>query len=140
MKLPDSDDVGDGPNLTPVIDIVFLLLIFFLVAAQFAEEEKEITTRLPKVRKARPITSGTKPIYVNIDRKGGFKVESKKMTAEELLTMLSDDEIVNPGLQRVVIRCDERAAFKFPARVMGICEEVKMKHTFEVIEAAQSSG
>lgn len=140
MKLPNTDDVSEGPNLTPVIDIVFLLLIFFLVASQFAEEEKEIETRLPRVVKARPIATGTKPIYVNIGRKGEYKVESKNYTAEQLLAMLSNEDVINPDLQRVVIRCDERAAFKFPARVMGICEDLKMKHTCEVIEAGKSSG
>lgn len=135
MKLPDSEDINDGPNLTPVIDIVFLLLIFFLVAAQFADEEKEIDTRLPKVVKARAITSGVKPFYVNVGRKGEFKMEGKKYGAEQLLDQLRKEKRANPNLQRVVIRCDERATFKYPARVMGICEELDMKHSFEVIEA-----
>jgi biopolymer transport protein ExbD len=135
MKLPATEDISDGPNLTPVIDIVFLLLIFFLVASQFAEEEKEIDTRLPKVVKARALTSGVKPFYVNIDRKGGFKLEGKQYTAEQLLSQLTKEKTANPNLQRVVIRCDERATFKYPARVMGICEDLKMKHSFEVIEA-----
>lgn len=137
MKLPESDDVSEGPNLTPVIDIVFLLLIFFLVAAQFAEEEKEIDSRLPKVVKARAITSGVKPFYVNISRKGEYKMEGKEYTAEALLATLTQEKNVNPKMQRVVIRCDERAAFKYPARVMGICEKLKMKHSFEVIEASK---
>ena len=35
MRLPPETTDTDGPNLTPVIDVVFLLLIFFLVATQF---------------------------------------------------------------------------------------------------------
>ena len=38
MKLPDDSQEADGPNLTPVIDVVFLLLIFFLVATEYAAE------------------------------------------------------------------------------------------------------
>ena len=51
MKLPPDTSDSDGPNLTPVIDIVFLLLIFFLVAARYdkEEEERELDINLPQV-------------------------------------------------------------------------------------------
>ena len=47
MRLPDESHQSDGPNLTPVIDVVFLLLIFFLVATRFDQEEKELDLELP---------------------------------------------------------------------------------------------
>jgi CheY-like chemotaxis protein len=49
MKLPLNNTESEGPNLTPVIDVVFLLLIFFLVATRFDQEERELDVELPEV-------------------------------------------------------------------------------------------
>ena len=38
MRLPEDTNEAEGPNLTPVIDVVFLLLIFFLVATTYDQE------------------------------------------------------------------------------------------------------
>ena len=52
MRLPEDTSDSDGPNLTPVIDVVFLLLIFFLVATRYDQEERELEVDLPEVTEA----------------------------------------------------------------------------------------
>ena len=52
MQLPPDTNESDGPNLTPVIDIVFLLLIFFLVATTYEREEIEESIDLPEIADA----------------------------------------------------------------------------------------
>ena len=48
----DKGRALDSINMTPVIDMVFLLLIFFLVASQFAEEERSLEVVLPSASEA----------------------------------------------------------------------------------------
>ena len=42
-------------NFTPMIDVVFNLLLFFMVAARFAEEEREVPVQLPAASEAKPV-------------------------------------------------------------------------------------
>ena len=50
MRVPTYDYENDGPGLTPLIDVVFLLLIFFLVATRFNQEERELDQRFEELR------------------------------------------------------------------------------------------
>ncbi len=135
MKLPASDDQADSPNLTPVIDVVFLLLIFFLVATRFDQEEREIDLILAKVAQARPVSTGHKPIIVNVDKKGGYKIAGQSYSANEVTAILRMDKSKNPNMQIVQIRCDERAQFRYPVAIVGICEDEEIRHSFTVVQA-----
>ena len=44
-------------NLTPMIDVIFQLLLFFLVASRFSEEERQLNVVLPQASEAKPITA-----------------------------------------------------------------------------------
>jgi biopolymer transport protein ExbD len=134
MRLPPPADEFDGPNMTPVVDIVFLLLLFFLVATEFSSEVFELDTRRPKVVKARPLASGMRQIVVNIDAEGTCRVEGVVMTEQEFQAYLHQQQTTNPDMQTVLINADERVAFRFPARVMGVCEAEKVKHACAVEE------
>jgi biopolymer transport protein ExbD len=128
MRLPPVEEDIEGLNLTPVIDVVFLLLIFFLVASQFAREEREVDTRLPQVVEARPLASGNRQIIVNVNQRGEFIVAGQRYTAEQLAGLLQQESRKNPDMQTVQIRADERVPFRFPAQVMGLCERQGIKH------------
>ena len=56
IKFDKSTAIGTL-SLTPLIDIVFLLLIFFLVATEFAKEEREMKVVLPAASEAKPLTA-----------------------------------------------------------------------------------
>ena len=53
MKFPRQPVEPVDVNLTPLIDVVFLLLIFFLVATKLAQEERELDIPLPEAAEAR---------------------------------------------------------------------------------------
>jgi biopolymer transport protein ExbD len=128
MRLPPAHSEADGPNLTPVIDIVFLLLIFFLVATQFDSEEKEIATQLAEVAEARPISMAPKEVIVNVSAEGEYIITGEKYGEEQLAAFLHELAVKNPGTQKVQIRPDKRVPFEFPARVMGLCERERINH------------
>ena len=66
MRLPAPEPESDGPNLTPVIDVVFLLLIFFLVATKFDQQERLVSINLAEIFKPEPMAVGSKEVIVNI--------------------------------------------------------------------------
>jgi biopolymer transport protein ExbD len=141
MKLPPIEDDSEGLNLnlTPVIDVVILLLIFFIGVSQFARDEREVDTRLPQVVEARPLASGTRQIIVNVNQRGEFIVAGQRYTPEQLAGLLQEETRKNPDMQTVQIRADERVPFRFPAMVMGLCERQNIKHLCAV-ELASAAG
>ena len=52
MPLKTQQDEMPQMNLTPMIDVVFLLIVFFMCAAKFSDLERDIDLRLPQVAKA----------------------------------------------------------------------------------------
>ena len=71
-------------SLTPLIDVVFLLLIFFLVATRFAQEDREIDVPLPDASEAMPLTIAPKELFINIDQDGRFLVNGQTLDVDEL--------------------------------------------------------
>jgi biopolymer transport protein ExbD len=108
-------------SLTPLIDIVFLLLIFFLVATRFAEEDRKLEVQLPTASDAQPVTEQPQEIAINIDDQGRFFVGGQYVEEDELFQLLQSARINNPLGQPVVIRADQRVPFQFVALVMNLC-------------------
>jgi len=132
MRLPYDEGENDGQNLTPLIDVVFLLLIFFLVATRFDEEEREIETRLPEVAEAQPLTRPPDDLVVNINNKGLYLVVGETYDPEDLGALLRQLGTTNPH-QRVHIRADQRVPWAYPAQVMGFCERENIEHFCSVL-------
>jgi len=72
-------------NLTPLIDVVFLLLIFFMVTTTF-REESEIKIDLPQASN-QPIEQAGNPVEVIIDRDGRFYIDQKLVINTQLDTL-----------------------------------------------------
>ena len=111
-------------SLTPLIDVVFLLLIFFLVATRFAQEDRELEVVLPSASVAQPLIAAPKEVFVNIDQNGKFYIEGTFMTTDEVGEALERAAVNNPVNQSVVIRADKRVQFDFVVAVMNACNEV----------------
>lgn len=117
----------DGINLTPMIDMVFNLLIFFLVASQFAEEERELDVLLPTASEARPLISKPREMFVNIDREGRYVVERRVVTLNEVEGFLRQAVTDNPGNQSLYIRADRRVPFDYVVAVMNLSNKVGIR-------------
>ncbi len=121
MRLPQAEPESEGPNLTPVIDVVFLLLIFFLVATRFDQQERELDTVLPEVVQAEPLSMPPQELIINVTREGEYKVLREVLSEEQLAALLQEAAVKNPGTQSVLIRGDAEAAWERGVRVMGLC-------------------
>ena len=113
----------DGPSIemTPIIDMVFLLLIFFLVATTFQEAEREMQIVLPEAEAAGPITASLREMIINVTADGGVVVGGRSVSLEGLRGMVADALDGNPE-QKVSIRGDRGASYGDVARVLDICK------------------
>ncbi|ADB17548.1 Biopolymer transport protein ExbD/TolR [Pirellula staleyi DSM 6068] len=114
-------------NLTPMIDMVFLLLIFFLVASRFEEEDRELDVELPSASEARPQISKPKEIYVNVDSTGKMFVDGRVVSSLELDRFLTRAAVDNPLGQTVVIRADKRVELDSVVVVMNLCNKAGIR-------------
>ncbi len=113
-------------NLTPLIDVVFLLLIFFLVAARYSEEERQLPVQLPEASEARPLIAKPLELYINIDVQGRFFVTGKQLTLKELDGVLQTAWVNNHGRVPVIIRADKRCRVESLVAVMNACNKAKL--------------
>ena len=116
-------------SITPLIDVVFLLLIFFLVATRFAEEDYELQVSLPNASTAMPMNAPPKQLIVNIDREGTYFVGNTKMAADEVEAVIQREVADNPIVQQVDIRADRRVQFDAVVKVIDICNKAGARHT-----------
>ncbi len=76
-------------NMTSMIDIVFLLIIFFMVGTRFAETERKITLEVPNVKEGGALTSAPEKRVVNVYRDGGIMIDGREVSLAELTTQLT---------------------------------------------------
>lgn len=128
----------DSINMTPVIDMVFLLLIFFLVASQFAEEERALKVVLPSASEARPLTMAPKEVFVNVNHRGEYFMDGRIMQIDEVEAVLRQAVANNPANQSVIIRADKRVLFDAVVAVMNACNKVGVRD-YVVTTAAEGN-
>ena len=117
----DKGRLAGGLELTPMIDVVFLLMIFFLVASKLDEADRSIDVVLPQAAAARPLTSRPREFVVNIDRDGNYFAGARPVRLEDLQQLLRQAAADNPERQTVIVRADENTAHKFVVGAMDAC-------------------
>ncbi len=123
----DKGSALSALSMTPLMDIVFLLLIFFLVATRFAEEERELDILLPDASEAQPLTSKPRELFVNIDEKGRYFVTGQFLTLPKLQPILDAAYVNNPGRASVVIRADRSCDWHYVVGAMNACNKAKIR-------------
>lgn len=114
-------------DMTPMIDMVFNLLIFFMVVSQFASEERDLKVQLPDGSEAMPLTAKPREIFVNVDKDGRYFVRSQELNSAQLGDLLAQAVLNNPGRQSVIIRADKRAAWDYVATAMRLCNQAGIR-------------
>lgn len=115
--------VASTLSLTPLIDVVFLLLIFFLVTSEFEEEERRLDIVLPSATSAVPMINKPREIVVDIDSGGSVYLSGQPTELSELQRLLRIAVASNPTNQTVVIRADRTTSFQPVVNVMDLCNK-----------------
>lgn len=118
MQFKRTKDKELDVNLTPLIDVVFLLLIFFMVSTTFTDK-LELALDLPKADGQVQLKK-TDAIEVLITAKGDYTINGKTLLNAEITTVKSAIQSIAEGNsdRPVIITADENAPHKLVVRVM----------------------
>lgn len=117
----DSGESESGLDMTPMIDTVFNLLIFFLVAGSFQQAEREMKIALPLASAAGPISAALREIVVNVAADGRMVVAGRERTIEDLRSMIGE-AVKQNAQQKVTVRGDRATAYSNVVRVLDVAK------------------
>lgn len=120
LKMQDLEE--PTLNLTPMIDIVLLLVIFFMVGTQFTDAERHYDISLPTVTEARPLTGGPDEMIVNVAQSGDIYLGDTIVTVGQLEEQLVAAKKKYAG-QAVVIRGDREIAYQTVMTLLNTCQK-----------------
>ncbi|MBQ7666955.1 MAG: biopolymer transporter ExbD [Kiritimatiellae bacterium] len=137
MKFAVSKAELPGFQITPMLDVVFLLLCFFVTASVFSQWESQIDIQLPTAEAATaPEARLPGEIVVNIAKDGTISVNQREMTPEQLGEKLRILAVSFPG-QPVTIRADRETRHGDVMRVLDACAG---SDVWNISFAADSAG
>ena len=111
-----------GIQLAPLVDVLLLLLIFFLLTWNAARNENELDVKVPKASAAQEKSAPIGDVIVNVKADGNVVVNRRNLSSVELADLLKSLVRLNAE-QAVVIRGDEAGAYKNIVNVLNICTE-----------------
>ncbi len=117
----ESEEIPPELNLAPMIDVVFLLLIFFMVATTFIEKEKEMGIELPTAE-AGEEASHDDELIINLMRDGTIKMNGVALDPEEGLRSALERVARRTVDIPVTIRGDGQVAWQQGIDVVSTCQ------------------
>jgi biopolymer transport protein ExbD len=120
MPLKTQLDEQPSLNLTSMIDIVFNLMIFFMVGTRFSSLEERIDVRVPQVSNAAPSRVPPAKLTITVQRDGAISLDGQSIPLEQLGPRLRAERLRYPALA-VVVRGDGDGALKHAAGVLSAC-------------------
>ena len=111
-----------GIQLAPLVDVLLLLLIFFLMTWNAARNENELDVKVPKASAAKEKSAPIGDVVVNVKADGNVFVNRRTLSGAELGELLKGLIQLNSE-QAVVIRGDEAGAYKNIIGVLNVCTE-----------------
>lgn len=120
MRLEGRTKASRVPNLTPLIDIVFLLLVFFMLTSHFVREQA-LGIALPESSTGTALER-TPPVEVAVDEYGVVRIEGRVLAPEELVAVLR--QALQGRAEKVVrVRGDRAAALGTAVNVLDAAQE-----------------
>ena len=139
MVIKRIEDEPPGINLTPMIDIVFLLIIFFMVGTRFSELselERDIQLQVPQVADAGTLTAAPAKRIINVYANGAITLDDQELTLSELRSTLQRSKAEYNRLG-VIVRGEYSAEYQRVADVLATCREVDIQDLGISVRVAQ---
>jgi len=146
MKFQTAEPPPADIPLAPMIDIVFLLLSFFIVTAQITENEKDLEVQVPTSEKGEESQRQYNEIIINVREDGTTSINGQIFTPEQLEAKLvrlvkasnaveNDDN--DTSNQPVRLRGDSAAAYQNIVNVIDICQSAGIWNISFAIQSKQ---
>ncbi len=138
MPIKPTNDEGLQLNLTPMIDVVFLLVIFFMAATQFAGAERTLDLELPEVAgEGTGVVIAQEPTFVTVKENGTVLLNGKPLPLEDLSSDLKQLLADQPDLE-VQLNGDARCDFQQVAAALAACRASGVTNLGITVEVAQA--
>jgi len=114
-------------NITPLVDLMFNLIIFFLVSSQFHEEERDIQVNLPQTQIVETLSTAARTVLIiNVRRDGSYIVGGNTVAPDALRAIVVKMVKANPD-QKVLVRADKQALHGYVAAAISVCKEAGIR-------------
>ncbi|MBC7660849.1 MAG: biopolymer transporter ExbD [Chitinophagaceae bacterium] len=119
--ISDNDDEGiSGINVTPLVDIMLVLLIVFMVTATFIAN-KALDLKLPEAESSAPIDPNDKPMSFALDKEGKLYLDSNVITLDEVAGKIAEAKAKRPGTAlSAVIAADQTTPYALVIKVIDV--------------------
>ena len=126
--------------LTSMLDVIFLLLCFFVTASVFSQWESEISISLPAASSSETPSRLPGEVILNVARDGSVTVNARKLTLNDLGERLRKVADFYPG-QPVVIRADRETSYDSLVKVIDTCRNAGVwNFSLATVEEKESAG
>jgi biopolymer transport protein ExbD len=137
IRLEEQED-EPSLNMAPMIDMVFLLLIFFLTATTFTQKEHEQDVLLPATRSTTSLSrSLDNNLIINVLQDGGLRVAGRPVGDDALLALVAERRERARAPLKVMIRADRRALYGRVARALEIVERAGVQRPYIVTKQVE---
>jgi len=122
-------------NLTPLIDVVFLLLIFFMVSTTF-DQKSELNIDLPEA-KGEVTKTENQVLEISIDAEGDFYIKDKILANQSIQTLMKElaAKVDRNNQQTIIIAADKNTPHQSVMRVMDAARRLNLTHlTFAAVK------
>ena len=125
MRMLESGEARVEIAMTPLIDMMFLLIIFFLVSTAFISPERDQLVDLAEASQGAVLRGKARDIIVNVRQGGILVVGGSTVTIDELEKQLIEAARHDPK-PTVKVRGDARAYHKQVVNVLDACNKAKI--------------
>ncbi|MEM4248525.1 MAG: biopolymer transporter ExbD [Candidatus Nanoarchaeia archaeon] len=113
-------DNSTGFQMAPMVDILFLLLIFFITASIYAQWESKVEIKVPTAQTGEFLPRFPGEIIINIDKDGRIQVNMLEYSYERMRELLAELAKTYPE-QPVIIRADIKTPYEYIIKTLDIC-------------------
>ncbi|HUT37238.1 MAG TPA: biopolymer transporter ExbD [Planctomycetota bacterium] len=118
----------EGFQIAPLIDMVFILLVYYVCTTAMGQLERQMDLDLPTAEKGTVWRQRT-PYFINITKQGGVLISNRVMTDDDLRTWLKDlHDAYGAAPPPVVIRADRDTAFQHFVKVLDACAAADIRN------------
>ena len=145
MSASLSSETRAEPNLTPLLDVVFQLITFFMLVINFSNENYDQRVRLPVAGSARPVEAGEKGVgedrlVLNIDRQGHLIMSGRVMPQQQALEEIKHQaDLVKLNLRSAGVKLNKTGDLPTTI-VLRADRETPFSSLFSLITACQANG
>ena len=119
---PESGSKAPTLALTSMLDVIFLLLCFFVTASVYSQWESEISIQLPSAETSDEPNRLPGEVIVNVTESGNVRLNGMNVELPDLEKRLSKLSKIYPD-QSVIIRADRVTKYEYLVKVIDTCRK-----------------